>query len=296
MEALKTDKSRRGVRPSPFWNDEVVIRSQRVRTVGFGSVRPVNPFEGLEAHSICCDSCGYVSSVRFTDFLNLNLYVPPVRRTTLADCLKHYTQIELVEDYICGGCTKKAGGIPMGVTIRKRSLIGQLPQAICFHLQIAMAGFDDAFAAFKTSTFVEFPEVLDLAPYTVNAHAASFFGTKHEGAAAKVSTSGGGSRYQPAPTRLSSPVVGGGGHEPPLSPDSFMERSVSPGFPKEEPYQIRAAIVHHGAGVGAGHFTCYRKFEHQWVSISDEKVQAVPAAVVFSAQAYMLFYERMTKK
>merc|ERR1711991_190756 len=166
MDALRTDKQRKGMQQAkPFWCDEVVLKTPRrsPTTYGFGTKRPVNPFEGLEAHSICCDECGYVSSVRYSDFLNLNLFVPPVARTSLAACLEQYTQTELVEDYLCDGCAAE-------VTIRKRTLLGQLPRALCLHLQLAVGGL------LKSTTAVDFPRVIDMAPYTVNAHAASFFG------------------------------------------------------------------------------------------------------------------------
>ena len=300
MEALKTDKSGKSqMRPTPFWCDEIVLKQQRVRTVGFGRKRPVNPFEGLEAHSVCCDECGYVSSVRFTDFLNLNLFVPPQlhRRTTLADCLRFYTQTERVEDYLCESCSKKAtDGIPKYVSIRKRSLLGQLPKALCLHIQIAISGLDDDFSPFKSHASVEFPEVIDMAPYTVSAHAASFFGG--DSSTQSISATFSPNVFSPNGVRrsdLRSPVVGGG---PPYPVESNLsiERSVSPGNPKENPYRLQAAIVHHGAGIGSGHFTCYRRWggNNQWVSVSDEQVRLVPSSVVFGSQAYMLMYEAQT--
>jgi uncharacterized UBP type Zn finger protein len=92
----------------------------------------------------------------------------------------------------------------------------------------------------------------------------------------------------------SSSLMGGNGSSfRPSESAEFMERSVSPGHPKQEPYLLKSLIVHHGAGIGAGHFTSYRRYNNHWISISDESVSYVRPEVVFNSQAYMIFYERM---
>lgn len=94
-------------------------------------------------------------------------------------------------------------------------------------------------------------------------------------------------------------------------------------------YDLKAVIVHEGSALG-GHFSAYRKLrsrpafrdreeylhkvrevvekeakgeteddaedEGGWVHISDEKCIPVEASVVFNAQAYMLFYEKIKGK
>lgn len=296
---------------------DVVMKKRHFRpSLGFDSRDAGrSPFEGLEAQSIRCDSCKNVSSVKYTDFLNLNLFIPPVPVTTLQHCLSHYTQQESVEGYFCDKCHQE-------VSIQKRTLLGRLPQALCLHLQIAVAGgeYEDSFNPFKVNTFVQFPEILDLAPFHVSGHASFFGGPGNTSTSASASTS---SSPSPSPSRYNRQGSGAalGGNPAFFSSSTSLEqeRAHSPQLHKVAPYALSAVIVHHGANVGSGHFTCYRRLlrrpdgefvgsvddmeevlEHGrpevrdddvWVSVSDETVVPVSKQSVFRSNAYMLFYE-----
>ena len=58
-------------------------------------------------------------------------------------------------------------------------------------------------------------------------------------------------------------------------------------------YILKSVVVHHGNAFG-GHFTAYRSLaDCFWVHIDDDRVKPVNVHDVSSAQAYMLFYERV---
>lgn len=296
---------------------ESISGSRRLSSVGFGSRDPKMPFEGMDASSLRCAHCGAVSGsgVRCADFLNLNLALPRVQGgpVTLEQCLEHFTRTEAVDDYRCDRCSLSEGSGTLR-TVLKRTLIARYPQALCLHLQIASADGGDHFSPFKHHTFVRFPETLDLSPYHVGAHPA-FFGSH-----SPVSSSA------TPPHNFARPqghrVRGGDAsfdEDPEERPRIVRTDSPSNNL-KVEPYNLRAVIVHHGVGVGAGHFTSFRRllrdsegrycavgdYDHfardavvtapraddQWVAVSDANVWAVSRKEVLGSNAYMLFYER----
>lgn len=72
-----------------------------------------------------------------------------------------------------------------------------------------------------------------------------------------------------------------------------------------KPYQLTAAVVHHGSGSSSGHYTVYRHVvDHcsgqahaaqgmpRWYSISDEDVQPVNVHDVLLSEATLLFYKQ----
>ncbi len=260
-----------------------------------GQRRTRNPFLGHEAHApIRCEGCGPLSDAKYTEFMHLILDIK--QGDSLKDSLKRYTETVRVKDYRCEKCDKE-------IEIKKRSLLGQLPKALC--LQLQLAGGD----TFKIDAFVKFPNILDLGPYSVSSNAVDFFGSVGSGYPTPPfgltpSVSSDSLNEDPELVRMSremgfaamgrskSSLVGGApglhdGHE--VDP---MERSVSPGLPKEEAYQLCAVVVHLGRGVGAGHFICYRKDGESWFCANDETVYRVEESRVFSSHVYMLFYEK----
>jgi ubiquitin C-terminal hydrolase len=90
-------------------------------------------------------------------------------------------------------------------------------------------------------------------------------------------------------------VIGGESGYTLVENENPMERSLSPGLPKEEPYLLSAVVVHLGAGVGGGHFVCYRKFHGQWWVCNDERCSPIDEDRVLSSHVYMLFYEKAKK-
>jgi ubiquitin C-terminal hydrolase len=84
---------------------------------------------------------------------------------------------------------------------------------------------------------------------------------------------------------------------------AFSSSSSSSGSRKIR-YELTSVIVHHGSSRG-GHYTTFRKLvnsrnviddidsSEEWFHISDNHVSKVDLKTVFSAQAYMLFYEKI---
>jgi len=77
---------------------------------------------------------------------------------SMHDSLQKMLEGETISDFQCDGCQKK-------VDIKKRTLISSTPNVLIVHLQRIIFNFD-TFRNDKINSYFEFPNVLDLKPYS----------------------------------------------------------------------------------------------------------------------------------
>lgn len=72
---------------------------------------------------------------------------------------------------------------------------------------------------------------------------------------------------------------------------------LNPSCPKHLFYELSAVVMHHGKGFGSGHYTsyCYNTEGAFWVHCNDSKLNVCSVEEVCRAQAYILFYTRVTQ-
>lgn len=114
-------------------------------------------FGGKNCSQMVCKECGFIRN-RFEDFYNLSLTVK--ERKSVEESLRKNLEGEIISDYECPGCKKK-------VDITKRTLISKTPNVFVIQLQRIVFDFD-TFQNQKVNSHFEFPETLDLTPYSMN--------------------------------------------------------------------------------------------------------------------------------
>ena len=93
---------------------------------------------------------------RIEDYYNLSLSI--AERKSVQECLDKMIEGEVINDFTCEKCNKK-------VDITKRTLISHTPNVLIIHLQRFAFNFD-TFRNEKVNTLLEFPNTLDLKPYS----------------------------------------------------------------------------------------------------------------------------------
>lgn len=112
-------------------------------------------FGGQTCSQLVCKACGKVKN-RLEDFYNLSLTVKDIKG--MHESLAKLVEGELISDYECSGCKQK-------VDVSKRTLIAQTPNVLIVHLQRIVFNFD-TFQNDKLNQHFEFPQELDLSPYS----------------------------------------------------------------------------------------------------------------------------------
>jgi ubiquitin carboxyl-terminal hydrolase 34 len=112
-------------------------------------------FGGKTISQMVCTECGKVKN-REEDYLNLSITVKDLK--SVEDSLQKQVEGEIISDFQCDGCDKK-------VDLSKRSLISETPNVLIVHLQRIVFNFD-TFRNDKLNSYMEFPRVLDLKPYS----------------------------------------------------------------------------------------------------------------------------------
>ncbi|KAM3869933.1 ubiquitin carboxyl-terminal hydrolase 3 [Diretmus argenteus] len=74
----------------------------------------------------------------------------------------------------------------------------------------------------------------------------------------------------------------------------LLEPEIS--LPESCLYDLVAVVVHHGSGVGSGHYTAYGNHEGRWYHFNDSTVTLTDEDTVRKAKAYILFYVEKPNK
>jgi ubiquitin C-terminal hydrolase len=112
-------------------------------------------FGGKTVSQCICKVCG-TTKENLEDYNNLSLDVKYSK--TLSESLQRFTAGDTISDYNCEKCNKR-------VDITKRNLIETVPNVLIMHLQRIVFNFD-TFANEKINSRLEFPNTVDLYPYT----------------------------------------------------------------------------------------------------------------------------------
>jgi ubiquitin carboxyl-terminal hydrolase 34 len=114
--------------------------------------------DGVYGGKTCTElTCSQCSNIKCREETFYNLSVPIKNLKTLHECLEKFIQGEVISDYKCDACNKKAD-------VMKRQFISGLPNVLIVHLQRIVFNLD-ILQNEKINSRVEFPHELNLAPY-----------------------------------------------------------------------------------------------------------------------------------
>ncbi|KAI9482689.1 MAG: hypothetical protein EXX96DRAFT_118887 [Benjaminiella poitrasii] len=118
-------------------------------------------FGGKLRSQLKCYNCKATSN-NYETCLDLSLQCPPNRDSRLSKALDLYTKVDIIgadpnNRYNCDSCKQK-------VKAGKQMTISELPMMLTIHLKLFAFDFERGYMT-KLGSRVQFPEVLDMAPY-----------------------------------------------------------------------------------------------------------------------------------
>lgn len=179
----------------------------------------------------------------------------------LTEMLAKFTETEALEGniYACDQCNsarRRSSSKPVILTeAQKQLMVHKLPQVLRLHLK--RFRWSGRNHREKIGVHVSFDQLLNMEPYC---------------------------SLDPSPKVV--PCSSNGSPNSPSSPR-----------PKQFIYELSAVVMHHGKGFGSGHYTsyCYNTEGAFWVHCNDSKLNVCSVEEVCRAQAYILFYTRVTQ-
>lgn len=225
-------------------------------------------FTGKMANQIICTSCGDVRS-KDEAFHHISLEVKNLR--SVEESLARYIDGETISDFHCSACDKS-------VDIVKRACISALPRTLFLHCKRIAFNFD-TFVNEKINTRFEFPDELDVWPYTVEGLEASGKGAKDLVARASSSagdSDGGGGRGGAGGAPAGGDDGAGGVEEAKAGDGSGGDGGFSEDHFK---YRLRGVLCHTGTAE-AGHYYSYifDPLTGQWNEFNDSTVKPFSVA------------------
>jgi ubiquitin carboxyl-terminal hydrolase 1 len=236
-----------------------------------------SPFEGLLAQRVGCLKCGYVESISLQPFTTLSLSLPSSYSTTLANCLRAFTEIEKIPEVDCDKCTLITVHSRLTDLFNSPKLSDSLRPTIETRIKAVEEALDD-------DNFTPTIPGIKLN----GAHKVSSTKTKHIMIARPppvlvihtnrsqfdMLTGIVGKNYAAVefPAILDLAEVG--------VVTSHEELCQDPGKPITAPlqksgeevlYKLKAVVAHYGAHHN-GHYVCYRETARRWFRISDHEV------------------------
>ncbi|CAJ0942146.1 unnamed protein product, partial [Mesorhabditis belari] len=259
-----------------------------------------SPCIGLVSTQLqCCQTGCLFKKVRQDRFSVISLSVPKAfhgNRITIESLLRKFFCIEVIRGATCDQCKVKNGRLDSGLI--KKQGICMLPQV--FMIRIERVGVLPSGNVFKLQEHVDFAEILDMRDFC-------FYSNKEEEYEKSIK------RHENERHLLENlnRIVGGAEVQQKAKPwrinhDNGLGRNYSlidgGSFISERKelvkygYQLRAVSEHMGVPE-TGHFVTYRRGigenQRRWFLTNDTQVTEVPFQRVTSAQAYMLYYERI---
>lgn len=264
------------------------------------------PFRGLMADRIGCATCGTSSAIRHQPADQFSFNVPMTLECQLEDCLKDFTQLELLDEYSCRRCSlieahrrmkselDQLASQPNPLSRDKKKRTKELKK-LTDELQLAVKN-NDEHSIFSQKVEAELYPVMSRATTKQ-----TMFSRPPKALMIHLSRS---SYYRKGTIFKNNCKV----HFPEiLIIDKYTttyelnrraETSITKPNPKaqikpEHVYQLVSVVVHFGNHT-SGHYITFRRVEEiSWIKVSDEDVVRCEKGEVFGANPTILIYQRL---